>query len=156
MPRIKETISEILHPIRRNNLEARRRHLKLSRAALARILAVDPATVYRQERGVMSQLWDYALRGIEAEAKSKGAKAVVRDHQATVDRLDVIPDALAESGFGYTSEKMKAVKPRQKAAKPVPAPRDQMKGPRSRMPSRAAVTAAADRAEERSKKNGLR
>jgi DNA-binding XRE family transcriptional regulator len=72
MARLKtrETIAEILHPIRHNDLEARRRRLKLSRVALARILDVDPATVYRQERGVMSALWNYALRGVEAEASS--------------------------------------------------------------------------------------
>jgi hypothetical protein len=64
-----ETIAEILHPIRRNDLEARRRRLKLSRVALARILDVDPTTVRRQERVVMPALWDYALRGVEAEAK---------------------------------------------------------------------------------------
>jgi hypothetical protein len=35
-----EIIAEILHPIRRNDLQARRRRLKLSRVALARILDV--------------------------------------------------------------------------------------------------------------------
>jgi predicted transcriptional regulator len=46
-------------------LRARRRRLKLSRVALARVLEVDPATVYGQERAVVSVLWNYALRAIE-------------------------------------------------------------------------------------------
>ena len=116
----REAIKDILHPIRHNDLEARRRRLKLSRVALARILDVDPATVYRQERSVMSALWDYAMRGIEAEAKSCGSKAFVRDQQAKVARQAMIPDAVAERGFGYTAEKMKAVKRRPKVAKPMP------------------------------------
>src|SRR5262249_50302412 len=80
----RQAIKEILNPIRRNDLEARRRALGLSRAALGRILDVDPATVFRQERGVMSSLWDYALRGVEAEAKK--AKPALREHQEKVSR----------------------------------------------------------------------
>ena len=157
----REAIKDILHPIRHNDLEARRRRLKLSRVALARILDVDPATVYRQERSVMSALWDYAMRGIEAEAKSWASKAFVRDQQAKVARQAMIPDAVAERGFGYTAEKMKAVKRRPKVAKPMPAgsqkegPVPTGESPRSRMPlpSLAEIKAVADRAEERSRKN---
>jgi DNA-binding XRE family transcriptional regulator len=109
-----ETIAEILTPIRRNDLQARRCRLKLSRVALARILDVDPATVYRQERGVMSALWDYAMRGVEAEAKL--AKPDLQSHQAHVDRRDFISDAMVERGHRYTGEKMKQLKPRPSAS----------------------------------------
>jgi len=147
-----EIIDEILHPIRRNDLEARRRRLKLSRVALARILDVDPATIYRQERGVMSALWDYAMRGVEAEAKL--AKPVLRDHQARVDSRDLIADGMAEQGHRYTGEKMKQQKPRPKQVK-VPAAREiDRRGPlRPRVPSRQVVMALADRAEARSRSN---
>jgi DNA-binding XRE family transcriptional regulator len=138
-----------LHPICRNDLEARRRALGLSRAALGRILDVDPATVFRQERGVMSPLWDYAMWGIEAEAKK--AKSVLREHQENVDRkAGMIPDAMDERGYKYTAEKMKATKPKSRTVKAPPSPR-QAEPPQSRMPSRAAILAAADRAEARSK-----
>lgn len=83
-----EVIAEILHPIRRNNLEARRRRLKVSRVALARILDVDPATIYRQERGVMSGTWDYATHGDEAEAPK--AKAALREHRKDVDSYSLV------------------------------------------------------------------
>src|SRR5262245_10974818 len=91
-----EAIAAFVHPIRHNDLEARRRGLKLSRVTLARILDVDPATVYRQERGIMSALWDYAMRGVEAEAKL--AKPALRGHQAQVDRRDFVADGMVERG----------------------------------------------------------
>src|SRR5262249_48066457 len=47
---VKEAIRGITTPIRHNNLGKRRQELGLSRVALGRILGVDPATVYRQER----------------------------------------------------------------------------------------------------------
>jgi hypothetical protein len=141
----RQTIKEILHPIRHNDLEARRRALGLSRVALGRIFDVDPATVFRQERGVKSPLWDYALRGVEAEAIS--ARSRLRDHQR--DR-DMIPDGMDARGHKYTAEKMRAAKPRPPTVKAPPSPR-QAEPPSSRILSRAAVMAAADRAEARSK-----
>ena len=69
MTTVKQTITEITNPLRRNDLEARRRELGLSRLALGRILGVDPATVFRRERGPLVALWDYAMRGIEAEVR---------------------------------------------------------------------------------------
>jgi DNA-binding XRE family transcriptional regulator len=118
----REAIAEIRHPIRRNDLEARRRRLKLSRVALARILNVDPATVYRQERGVMSALWDYAMRGIEAEAAMAGSKSALRGHQARVDSRDLVADGVIEHGHRYTGEKMKQQKPRPRLIKAPPPP----------------------------------
>jgi DNA-binding XRE family transcriptional regulator len=147
-----ETIAAILHPIRHNDLQARRCRLKLSRVALARILDVDPATVFRQERGVMSALWDYAMRGIEAEAKS--ANPILQSNQARVDTRDLIPDAMVERGHRYTGEKMKQQKPRAKRVKtPAIQEIDRAGSPRSRMPSHQAVVAAVDRAEARSRLN---
>jgi DNA-binding XRE family transcriptional regulator len=64
----REAISEIVNPIARNTLKERRVRLGLSRVALARILDVDPASIFRHERNPMTALWDYALRGVEAEA----------------------------------------------------------------------------------------
>jgi hypothetical protein len=148
---IDQTIAEILHPIRPNDLEARRHRLKLSRVALARILDVDPATVFRQERGVMSALWDYAMRGLEAEAKL--AKSELQSHQASVDRRDFVADAMVDKGYRYTGEKMKQQKPRAKRVK-MPAKQEiDRRSPRSRTPSRETVMAAADRAEASSKLN---
>jgi hypothetical protein len=149
----REMISAILHPIRHNDLEARRRRLKLSRVALARILDVDPATVYRQERGVMSALWDYAMGGVEAEAKV--AKPVLKSRQAGVDIDDLIADATVERGHRYTGEKMKQQKPRHKRIK-VPAVQEENDRPgprRSRLLSREAIEAVADRAEARARSN---
>ena len=146
----RDTIAEILHPIRRNDLEARRHRLKLSRVALARILDVDPATIYRQERGVMSALWDYAMRGVEAEAEN--AKMVLREHQKKVDSRDLMADGMTERGHRYTGEKMKQQKPRPNRVK-VPADIGRPGPLRTRMPSSEAVRAAADRAEARSTLN---
>jgi hypothetical protein len=123
-----------------------------SRIALARILDIDPATVFRQERGVMSALWHYAMRGVEAEAKL--AKPVLQSHQARIDSRDLIPDAMVERGHRYTGEKMKQLKPRPKRAKVAAVQETDRAGlPRTHVPSRRAVMAAADRAEERSKRN---
>jgi hypothetical protein len=60
----------------------------------------------------MSALWEYAMRGVEAEAKR--AKPALQSHQASVDRLDLIPDRLVERGCRFTGEKMKQLKPRPK------------------------------------------
>ena len=67
---VREVLRATIDPIRHNTLRARRRGLGLSRVALGRILGVDPATVYRHERGRMDAIWDYALKGIEAESVS--------------------------------------------------------------------------------------
>ena len=39
----------LLNPVRDNDLERRRKALKLSRAALARIFGVNEATIFRQQ-----------------------------------------------------------------------------------------------------------
>ena len=104
MPTVKEAIQGITNPLRRNDLEARRRKLGLSRVALGRILDVDPATVFRRERGPRVALWDYAMRGIEAEARE--AKPTLRSHKRGLDLENFIPDQLAAQGSAFTAEKM--------------------------------------------------
>ena len=109
MPTVKEAIQGITNPHRRNDLEARRRKLGLSRVALGRILGVDPATVFRRERGPRVALWDYAMRGIEAEARE--AKPTLRSHKRGLDLENFIPDQLAAQGSAFTSEKMNLAYP---------------------------------------------
>ena len=101
---VKNLIKAAIDPIRQNNLRARRRKLGLSRVALGRILGVDPATVFRHERGRMDGLWDYALRGIEAEAAE--GKQFRRQYKTDLDRQTFIPDQLDARGWSYTAEKM--------------------------------------------------
>ena len=81
---VKNVIRATIDPIRQNTLRARRRKLGLSRVALGRILGVDPATVFRHERGRMDGLWDYALRGIEAEA-AEGKTATVQNRPGSAN-----------------------------------------------------------------------
>jgi DNA-binding XRE family transcriptional regulator len=106
MSKVREVIDAYLNPIRKNDLEARRRKLGLSRVALGRILEVDPATVFRRERGPFVPLWDYALRGIEAEAADKSSKRVVQHFKSQLDRETFIPDQLDAQGYAYTAAKM--------------------------------------------------
>src|SRR5262245_63318993 len=106
MTTVREAIDSVLNPIRRNNLEARRLKLGLSRVALGRILEVDPATVFRHERAPLVALWDYALRGIEAEAASKESKQELRSFKSGLDCESIIPDGIAAQGKAYLAEKM--------------------------------------------------
>jgi hypothetical protein len=102
----RDLVQELTSPNRKNDLEARRRKLGLSRVALGRILEVDPATVFRHERGPLAALWDYALRGIEAEAADKSGKQVLRDFKSSLSNQTFIPDQFAARGVGYIAEKM--------------------------------------------------
>ncbi len=126
---IREVIDAYLNPIRRNNLEARRRKLGLSRVALGRILDVDPATVFRRERGSLFALWDYALRGIEAEAAEKSSKRVVRDFKSDLDR-QTFPDQLDARGHSYTAAKMREACRQHASGKSRPAKRLAGEAPR--------------------------
>jgi len=106
MSKVREAIDAHLNPIRQNDLEARRRKLGLSRVALGRILEVDPATVFRRERGPLVALWDYALRGIETEAADKSSKRVVQHFKSGLHLETFIPDQLEAQGYSYTAAKM--------------------------------------------------
>jgi len=102
----------LLNPIRDNDLEQRRKALKLSRAAVARIFGVNEATVYRQERGIMTGLWDYALRGVEAEAAK--TREILLKHQREIEQ-DTTVAWTEGKGYHYAAEAMRAQKPRQRA-----------------------------------------
>jgi len=153
MTTVREAIDSVLNPIRRNNLEARRLKLGLSRVALGRILEVDPATVFRHERAPLVALWDYALRGIEAEAASKESKQELRSFKSGLDCESIIPDGIAAQGKAYLAEKMH--KARQQHARRKPSVAD--KPPSRRAPSerhkgqlsKEMINEIADRAEGR-------
>src|SRR5689334_19409351 len=110
--RVKEIVRHLAEPpFRHNTLKTQRTRLGLSRAALARILEVDPSSVYRQEfRNPMSMLWNYALRGIKAEAQDRELRAQVRDHKADLGNRDKILGASRWDSYGYklTAERMRA------------------------------------------------
>jgi DNA-binding XRE family transcriptional regulator len=151
MSTVKAALNEFLDPIRRNDLKARRQRLGLSRGKLARILNVDPATVFRREQGKLSPLWDYAMRGIEAEAQQ--AKPVVRDFKSSLDIQSLVPDQHAARGYAYTAEKMHDEREKHARAKRRPPQPAIAKPTKNRDPGKAAIKAAADRAEARSKQS---
>ena len=103
-----------------------RRQLKLglSRVSLGRILDVDPATIFRRERGPLAALWDYAMRGIEAEAASEKAKRHIRGDKAQL-KVPSIADMLDAQGFAFTAEKMNQAR-RQHAQEKVGASRKRL------------------------------
>jgi hypothetical protein len=155
-------------PLRRNILKSQRCALGLSRATLARILEVDPSTVYRQElQNPMSMLWFYALRGLAAEADSKTAKRQIREHKAEIARCDQLSGAARQDAEGYklVAERMREAQreqskpkkeepPPAKSPQPVKRASSGMYGPtrhRARALTREEIRDAADRAEARSK-----
>jgi predicted transcriptional regulator len=149
----KDVIRATLHPIRENDLKARRLALGLSRPALARILEVDPASVYRHERGPMTALWDYALRGIEAEAGDKATKRIIKSHKQNLESEHTFwPEQFDARGHKYMAEKLMEAGRRLGRMPPQKAP-DQ---PSSRSPrglTRTEVVTIANRAEARSRRN---
>ena len=158
--RVKEYVRERLElPLRHNTLKAQRKALGLSRAALARILEVDPSSVFRQElRNPTSMLWNYALRGLAAEAKNPTLKAMERRYKADLAREDQLlgPSRLEAQGYKLTAEKMRAVtreqanpqkeSPRKHRRSSLPA-HQPIRAPRTL--TKSEITAAADRAEAR-------
>jgi hypothetical protein len=113
-----EIIDAVKNPLRGNNFEARRRALGLSRVALARIFDVDPATVFRRERETPpASLWNYALRGVEEEAKKPEAKMLVRSFKSRV-RDETPEEGTARiHDLKYTTEKMHDARRQHAAAK---------------------------------------
>jgi hypothetical protein len=55
---------------------------------------------------------DYALRGIEAEAK--GVVKILRDHQRQIEQTDTTVAWTEGQGYRYAAEAMKAQKPRRR------------------------------------------
>jgi hypothetical protein len=152
--KVKEIVRELaLPPLRGNTLLRQRQELKLSRAALARILEVDPSSVYRQEqRDQMSMLWNYALRGIEAEAKTIELKRWRRDHKAELVRQDQLlgPSRLDAMGYKLTAEKMRETEREQTKQRP---PRQEKLAQLPRKPQQltpGCIKGVADRAAARS------
>jgi len=151
----REAVKGLLDPIRHNDLRKRRRELGLSRVALGRILGVDPATVYRHEQAPMAPLWDYALRGIEAEAKAKESKEVLRSFKKRLDLETLIPDQMDAQGHSYVAEKMHEARQQhaQKKArpgKPKPVAHSAHGERRPRELSKEEIKQAVDRAVSRS------
>jgi DNA-binding XRE family transcriptional regulator len=159
--KVKDAINAIVDPIRLNTLKVRRRKLGLSRVKLARIFEVDPASVYRHERGAMSALWDYALRGVEAEAQHRFLKSETRDFRSGLDLQTFIPDQLEAQGFRFTAAKMR--EDRRKHAqrnlrpkstrRPSPDVTSQTTARQAGALSRSGVSAAVERAIARSEEN---
>ena len=152
---VREVLRAIINPIRHNTLLARRRKLGLSRAALGRILGVDPATVYRHERGRMDALWDYALKGIEAELAEYN-KGIKRGLKSELDHQTFVADQMDARGYSYTAEKMHEARRdhAQKKAhpkKPVKPQPDTFNERRPSGLSQEQIKQIADRAEERAK-----
>jgi hypothetical protein len=142
MVTVRQVIDAHPNPIRRNDLEVRRRRLGLSRVALGRILDVDPATVFRRERGPLFALWDHALRGIEAEAADKSSKRVVRDFKSGLDLQTFIPDQLDARGHSYTAAKMRDARRQHALGKSRPA--QPLLSDKPRTQKAASRTASAD------------
>ena len=163
--KVKELVRELSSfPLRHNTLRAQRRELGLSRAALARILEVDPSSVYRQElKNPMSMLWNYALRGIKAEADNKILKSHRRLHKSTLAIMDKTtgPARLEAEGYKLTAHKLREDMDKQaKQEEPARLPKATAQGRINRRPRRpseedikAVAKAAADRAEARAAAN---
>jgi hypothetical protein len=158
--RVQDVVRELSElPLRRNTIKAQRQKLGLSRAALARILEVDPSSVYRQElRNPMSMLWHYALRGIMAEAKDIAGQAMVRDHKADLARKDQLLGAsrLDAAGFRYTAEQIRAAtreqaKPQKETSRKYwrSPPPGHEPGRARRTMTKSEISAAVERAEAR-------
>jgi predicted transcriptional regulator len=143
-----EAISEIINPIRRNTLQERRVRLGLSRPALARILEVDPASIFRHERNPMTALWDYALRGVEAEAADQASRQVLRDFKSKLRLQNFIPEQVDARGHKYVAEKMNEVQ-RQSVRKTKPGHKPQRVQNTDRV--QAAVQRAIDRSDAQRK-----
>jgi hypothetical protein len=141
--KIREAISEIVNPIRRNTLQERRVRL--------RILDVNPASIFRHERNPMTPLWDYALRGVEAEAADQASRQVLRDFTSNLRHQNFIPEQIDARGHKYVAEKMNEAR-RQSVRKTKP----QGHKPRPVQdadPVQAAVQRAIDRSEAQPKKS---
>ena len=106
VPRItaREVAEDILHPVRRNDMKARRKELRLSQSELATVFDVDVLSIYRHERDkVLPFLWDYALKGVEAEAANPDARQILRAFQS---RPNVIVQGLEARGYRLVAVRM--------------------------------------------------
>jgi transcriptional regulator with XRE-family HTH domain len=92
-------------------MRARRKELGLSQTELATVLDVDVTSIYRRERDkVLPILWDYALRGIEAEAAHPDTRTVVRGfRRMSRPPPTVIPEGMGNRGYRFVAVRMFAV-----------------------------------------------
>ena len=108
-PRItaREVVEDTVRRVRRNTMKTRRRKLGLSQSELATVLDVDVASIYRHERDdVLPPLWDYALKGVEAEAADPAARSILRGFRANLDRPNVIAEGLGARGSRLVAVRM--------------------------------------------------
>jgi DNA-binding transcriptional regulator YiaG len=108
-PRItaREVAEDFLDPVRRNTMKARRKKLGLSQSELATVLAVDVASIHRHERAdVLPRLWDYALRGVEAEAADPETRQIMRNFVSSLDRPNIIVEGLDAKGHCLLAVRM--------------------------------------------------
>jgi len=108
VPRItaREVAKDFLNPVRRNNMKTRRKKLGISQSELATVLDVDVTSIYRRERGdVLPALWDYALRGVEAEAADPSARHVLRRFRSHMDG-HIFIEGYRSRGFRWVAMSM--------------------------------------------------
>ena len=106
MPTIKQTIKEITNPHRRNDLEARRRKLGLSRVALGRILGGRPRDRFPARARVAGRVMGLCHARHRGRGEGSQAKPTLRSHKRGLDLENFFPDQLAAQGSAFTSEKM--------------------------------------------------
>jgi DNA-binding transcriptional regulator YiaG len=109
VPRItaREVIADTLRPVRRNSMKSRRKKLGLSQSELATVLDVDVASIYRHEREhVLPSLWEYALRGIEAEASLPDTRTILRSVRSEMGRPNIIAEGLGAYGHRFVAVRM--------------------------------------------------
>jgi DNA-binding XRE family transcriptional regulator len=109
VPRItaREVVEDFLHPARRNDMKARRKKLRLSQSELATVFDVDVLSIYRHERDkVLPILWDYALKGVEAEAANPDARQILQTFRSGLDRPNAIEQGLEAREYRLVAVRM--------------------------------------------------
>jgi len=109
VPRIKarEVAEDILRPVRRNDMKARRKKLRLSQSELATVFDVNVLSIYRHERDkVLPTLWDYALKGVEAEAANPDDRQILRAFRSGLDGPNVMVQGVEARGHRLVAVRM--------------------------------------------------
>jgi DNA-binding XRE family transcriptional regulator len=109
VPRItaREVAEDILCPVRRNDMKVRRKKLRLSQSELAAVLGVNVLSIYRHERDkVLPALWDYALKGVEAEAANPDDEQILRAFRSGLDGPIVFVDGYEARGHRLLAVRM--------------------------------------------------
>jgi hypothetical protein len=109
VPRItaREAAEDFVQPLRHNTMNSRRKNLGLSQSELAAVLDVDATSIYRHERGeVLPSLWDYALRGVEAETVNPTVRRMLRDFKSRLARPNVFVQGYGARGYRFIAVRM--------------------------------------------------